>query len=137
MQLSPDKERAGLDEKQLNKVHKLLNYNKKLKNDPLIDRALAEVELAKKASPLVGSQEDQEKVLARMGIHLPGTKQRSSEVRKDTPEIAGTNSKKEKLLQRASKYINLRNQNQREAPDYLALAKAPIGSSRQAAADAP
>ena len=58
----------------MNKVHKLLNYNKKLKNDPLIDRALAEVELAKKASPLVGSQEDQEKVLARMGIHLPGTK---------------------------------------------------------------
>ena len=57
-------------------------------------------------------------------------------MRKDTTEIAGPNSKKEKLLQRASKYINLKNQNQREAPDYLVLAKAPIGT-RQAAADAP
>lgn len=46
--------------------------------------------------------------------------------------VKGTNEridlKKEQMLQRASKYVKLRNENSREAPDYLAMAKARIGT---------
>ena len=44
-----------MDSKMLLKVEKLLNLNKSDGGDPLINRALAEVELAKSSSPLVGS----------------------------------------------------------------------------------
>ena len=46
-----------MDEKQLNKIQKLLNLNK---GDPLVSRALAEVEMAKKSSVFLGSQKEQE-----------------------------------------------------------------------------
>ena len=45
-----------LDSRQLNRVHKLLNYNKSLNSDPKIEQAIVEVELAKKKSQIGASQ---------------------------------------------------------------------------------
>ena len=59
-----------MDSQMLQKVEKLLKLNSQAKNnkDPLITRAMAEVELAKSNSSLVGSQKEQQQALNRMGI---------------------------------------------------------------------
>ena len=48
----------------------MLKITKASNSDPMIDRAIAEVELAKKHSQIVGSQKEQEQVLSRMGIRF-------------------------------------------------------------------